>query len=81
VGAAEDLSEKYPDRKLYVCDGLCASMGGAILVHLAQKMHAAGKSIDEVRDWVEEKQAESHTPVHRRRSHVPETQRKDRLFG
>ncbi|NLM61168.1 MAG: DegV family protein [Clostridiales bacterium] len=54
VGAAEELSEKYPDRKLYVCDGLCASMGGAVLMHYAQKMRAAGKSIDEVRDWVEE---------------------------
>jgi DegV family protein with EDD domain len=54
VGAAEELSEKYPHRKLYICDGLCASMGGAVLVHLAQKLRAAGKSIDEVRDWVEE---------------------------
>ncbi|MGI6577326.1 MAG: DegV family protein [Eubacteriales bacterium] len=25
-----------------------------MLVHLAQKLRAAGKSIDEVRDWVEE---------------------------
>lgn len=54
MGAAEELSEKYPERRLYVCDGLCASMGGAILVHLARKMRDDGKSIDEVRDWVEE---------------------------
>lgn len=52
--AAEELAPNYPDRKLYVCDGLCASMGGALIVHKAVKLRNEGKSVDEVRDWVEE---------------------------
>ncbi len=52
--AAEELSEKYPNRKLRVCDGLIASMGGALLTHLALKERAKGKSIDEVAQWVED---------------------------
>jgi DegV family protein with EDD domain len=53
MSAAKEVSAAYPDRKLYICDGLCASMGGAVLVSLALKQKALGKSIDEVRDWVE----------------------------
>ncbi len=52
--AAEALREQYPDRKLYVVDTLCASMGQGLLVYLAAKQKAAGKSIEEVRDWTEQ---------------------------
>lgn len=52
--AAEELSEKYPDSKIYACDTLCASLGEGLLVYLAAKKRLAGASIDEVRDWVEE---------------------------
>ena len=51
--AASDLQESYPDRKIYVVDTLCASMGQGLLVYLAMQEKKAGKSIDEVRDWVE----------------------------
>ncbi len=51
--AAENLREQYPDRKLYVVDTLCASLGQGLLVYLAAKEKAAGKSIEEVRDWTE----------------------------
>ena len=51
--AADDLKEKYPDRKIYVVDTLCASMGQGLLVYLAAKEREAGKSIEEVRDWAE----------------------------
>lgn len=50
--AAEELREKYPDRKLYTVDTLCASLGQGLLVWLAAKEREKGKSIDEVRDWV-----------------------------
>ena len=49
--AAEELREKYPERKIYTVDTLCASLGQGLLVWLAAKERAAGKTIDEVRDW------------------------------
>ena len=51
--AAEELSEKYPDRKIYVVDSLCASLGQGLLVYYAAKMRDEGKTIEEVRDWLE----------------------------
>ena len=53
VIAVEDLREKYPDRKLYTVDTLCASLGQGLLVYLAAQQRAQGKSIEEVRDWAE----------------------------
>lgn len=52
--AVEELTEKYPQRKIYAVDTLCASMGQGLLVWLAAQKRDAGASIDEVRDWVEE---------------------------
>ena len=49
--AADELREKYPDRKIYTVDTLCASLGQGLLVWLAAKERAKGKTIDEVRDW------------------------------
>ena len=51
--AAQELSEKYPERKIYAVDTLCASMGQGMIVYQAAKKAQAGASIDEVRDWVE----------------------------
>lgn len=51
--AAEEMRTKYPDRKLYVVDSLCASLGQGLLVDYAVKMRAEGKSIDETHKWVE----------------------------
>ena len=53
VMAVEELREKYPQRKIYTVDTLCASMGQGLLVWLAAKKKAEGASIEEVRDWVE----------------------------
>ena len=53
VIAAEELREKYPDRKVYTVDTLCASLGQGLLVYLAAQERANGKSIEEVRDWAE----------------------------
>ena len=53
VIAAEELREKYPDRKVYTVDTLCASLGQGLLVYLAAQERARGKTIEEVRDWAE----------------------------
>jgi len=52
--AVDDLKEKYPQRKLYAVDTLCASLGQGMLVCLAAQQKEQGKSIEQVRDWVEE---------------------------
>lgn len=54
VIAVEELREKYPDRKIYTVDTLAASLGQGLLVWYAAKMREEGKSIEEVRDWVED---------------------------
>jgi DegV family protein with EDD domain len=54
VIAAEDLKEKYPQRKIIVIDTLCAAHGQALLVWYACRKRDAGLSIDEVAAWVEE---------------------------
>ena len=51
--AVEELQEKYPQRKIYTVDTLCASLGQGLLVWLAAQQRKEGKSIEEVRDWVE----------------------------
>ena len=53
VLAAEELRGKYPDRKIYTVDTLCASMGQGLLVYLAVQEQRKGRSIEEVRDWAE----------------------------
>ena len=53
VLAAEELREKYPDRKIYTVDTLCASLGQGLLVYLAVQEQRKGRSIEEVRDWAE----------------------------
>lgn len=52
--AAEELKEKYPDRKIIVIDTLCACLGEGLLLYYALKLKNDGKSIDEVAQWVEE---------------------------
>lgn len=52
--ACSELSEEYPGVKLYAVDTLCASLGLAMIVHIACSMKREGKTIEEVRDWVEE---------------------------
>lgn len=52
--AVEELAEKYPGRKVYAVDTLCASLGQGLLVWHAVQHKRAGETIDELRDWVEE---------------------------
>ena len=52
--AAKELSEKYPERKVFAVDTLAASLGEGLLVYYAFKMKQDGADIESVRDYVEE---------------------------
>lgn len=51
---AAQLQEEFPERKIHVVDSLAASGGQGLLVWHAAQHARAGKSIDQVRDWLEE---------------------------
>lgn len=48
-----ELSEEYPDRKMFTIDSQCASIGEGLLVYLAAIQKKNGMPIEELRDWVE----------------------------
>ena len=52
--AAQELRERYPERKIYAVDTLCASLGQGLLVYHAAKKAQAGCSIEEVAKFVED---------------------------
>ena len=52
--AAEELSEKYPDRKICVIDTLAASAGQGLLVYLAVEKKNSGATIDELSQYMSE---------------------------
>ena len=58
--AANELSEKYPDRKIKVIDSLAASSGYGLLMNEIANLRDEGKSIDEVYEWVEENKLNVH---------------------
>ncbi|MCR4956370.1 MAG: DegV family protein [Lachnospiraceae bacterium] len=49
--AAEELKEKYPDRKVLIVDSLGASMGEGLLVYLAAKKKEKGATLEETFDY------------------------------
>ncbi|MDR0819432.1 MAG: DegV family protein [Oscillospiraceae bacterium] len=51
--AAGELRAKYPERKIYIVDTMCASMGEGLLVYLAAQEKEKGASIEELRDFAE----------------------------
>ena len=54
VIAAEELRERYPDRKIHVVDTLCASRGQGLLVYYACQKRDAGFSLEDLTAWCEE---------------------------
>lgn len=54
VIAAQGLEEAYPDRRVYVVDSLCASMGQGLLVWLCARERERGRTLEELRDYAEE---------------------------
>ncbi len=54
VIAANDLAEKYPDRKIRVVDTRAAALGQGLLVWHTCKMRDSGLDLDALAAWVEE---------------------------
>lgn len=59
--AKELLLEKYPDRKIYVVDSLCASSGYGLLMDALADLRDEGKNIDELYMWTEENKKKIQT--------------------
>ena len=55
VIAANELMEKYPDRKVNVVDTLCASLGQGLFVYYACKKRDEGLDLEALPAWCEEK--------------------------
>lgn len=53
--AAEELSEEFPERKIYVVDTLGASLGQGLLVYLCAKKKAEGATAEELYEYAEQK--------------------------
>lgn len=51
--AAQMMMEKYPDRKVFAIDSLCASTGLGLLADTLADMRDEGKSVDEVAEYAE----------------------------
>ena len=52
VIAEKALRERFPERKIVILDSLCASMGQGMLVTYAARLQKAGKTLEEVSQWV-----------------------------
>lgn len=52
--AAEQIAPLHEDCKIFTVDSLSASMGYGLLVDYAIRLRDEGKTIEEVRDWVED---------------------------
>lgn len=51
--AARELSKKFPKRKIFVVDSLCASMGEGLLLDYVVRKADTGAEIEETRDYAE----------------------------
>lgn len=51
--ASQTLQEKYPDRKVYIVDSLCASSGYGLLMDKLAELKEEGMSIEELRNYAE----------------------------
>ncbi|MBO5318117.1 MAG: DegV family protein [Oscillospiraceae bacterium] len=51
--AAEELKEKYPDRKIVIVDTLAASAGGGLMVYMAVAKKNEGASLEENASYIE----------------------------
>lgn len=58
--AKGELEEKYPDRKIYVIDSLCASAGYGLIMDKLADLRDQGMSIDELAEWAEAHKSEVH---------------------
>ena len=58
--AADELREKYPDRKLVIVDSLAASAGYGLFMDMIADKRDAGTSIEELETWIVENRLKIH---------------------
>ena len=58
--AAEELREKYPDRKIIIVDSLAASAGYGLFMDMIADKRDAGASIEELEAWIVENRLKIH---------------------
>ena len=58
--AAEEVAEKFPDRKIIVVDSLAASSGYGLLMDKLADLRDEGKSMEEIAVWAEENKLRLH---------------------
>lgn len=58
--AAEQLSEKYPERRIAVVDSFCSSSGYGMLVDYAADLRDAGMEFDDILGWVQDNRKHIH---------------------
>ncbi len=58
--ARDELAERYPDRKIYVVDSLCASSGLGMMMDKLADMRDAGKGIDELYEFAQTNRLKVH---------------------
>ena len=58
--AREELIKKYPDRKLYIVDSLCASSGYGLFMDKLADLRDEGMGIDEVYAWANDNKLNLH---------------------
>lgn len=58
--AKEELSEKYPDRKIFVVDSLGASSGYGLIMDKLADLRDEGMSIEDLADWLEKNKLKLH---------------------
>ena len=58
--AAQQLMEKYPDRKIYIVDSLGASSGYGLLMETLADLRDGGMDIDTLHEWAEAHKLEVH---------------------
>ena len=58
--AKEELSERYPDRKILIVDSLGASSGYGLLMDRLADLRDEGKTLEEVYQWAEENKLKVH---------------------
>ena len=56
----KELSEEFPDRKIYIVDSLGASSGMGLFLDKIADLRDNGYTIDELREWAEENRLKVH---------------------
>ena len=58
--AKEELSEKYPDRKIIIVDSLGASSGYGLIMDKLADLRDEGMGIEDLADWLEKNKLKLH---------------------